>query len=197
MADAPAPAPPPKKRSRWIVIYLILLLAAYLGGFIPEWLKAREQAQAREKAEHALTVTRLEKDLAPRPSTRGAANTKLPTRTLLRSSLVRDLKSTKAKIRAHQRPAQESRAVTRFPRSVSDSDGSQRPGIRRTAVGFIRGSAEGSRRLEARDRCRRYLVTTGREVNALLPINRRPIAATWVVDVQSNVPRAPVSAGNR
>lgn len=64
MADAPTPAPPPKRRSRWIVIYLILLLAAYLGGFIPEWLKAREQAQAREKAEHALTVTRLEKDLA-------------------------------------------------------------------------------------------------------------------------------------
>ncbi|HUA18469.1 MAG TPA: hypothetical protein VMU80_22475 [Bryobacteraceae bacterium] len=63
MADAPAPALPPKKTSRRIVLSLILLVAAYLGGFIPEWLKAREQSQARERAEHALTVTRLEKDL--------------------------------------------------------------------------------------------------------------------------------------
>ncbi|HTR38406.1 MAG TPA: hypothetical protein VMH80_20995 [Bryobacteraceae bacterium] len=63
MADAPQPTPAPKKKSRWIAIYVILLVAAYLGGFVPEWLKAREQSQAREKAEHALTVTRFEKDL--------------------------------------------------------------------------------------------------------------------------------------
>lgn len=64
MADAPQTAPAPKKKSRRILIYLILLVVAYLGGFVPEWLKAREQSEAREKAEHALTVTRLEKDLA-------------------------------------------------------------------------------------------------------------------------------------
>jgi hypothetical protein len=64
MADAPQTAPAPKKKSsRRILIYLTLLVAAYLGGFIPEWLKAREQSEAREKTEHALTVTRLEKDL--------------------------------------------------------------------------------------------------------------------------------------
>lgn len=63
MADAPAPTPAANKASRRILIYVILLVVAYLGGFIPEWLKVREQSQAREKAEHALTVTRLEKDL--------------------------------------------------------------------------------------------------------------------------------------
>ncbi len=68
MADesAPAAAPPapaPKKGSRRILIYLILLLAAYLGGLIPEWWKLREQTQLREKAERALTVTRIERDL--------------------------------------------------------------------------------------------------------------------------------------
>jgi len=63
MADASAPAPPLKKKPRRILIYVILLVAAYLGGFAPEWWKGREQTLLREKAEHALTVTRLEKDL--------------------------------------------------------------------------------------------------------------------------------------
>jgi hypothetical protein len=53
----------PNKNLLGVTAVLILLLAAFLLGFIPQWRKAREQSVAREKAEHALTITRIEKDL--------------------------------------------------------------------------------------------------------------------------------------
>ncbi|HEV2688875.1 MAG TPA: hypothetical protein VGV35_09980 [Bryobacteraceae bacterium] len=59
MPEAEAQAP---KKPR-IGLILILLLAAFLVGFIPQWMKARDQSAAREKAEHQLTLTRIVKDL--------------------------------------------------------------------------------------------------------------------------------------
>jgi nucleoid-associated protein YgaU len=44
-------------------LMLILLAAAFLIGFIPQWWKARDQSAAREKAEKQLTITRMVKDL--------------------------------------------------------------------------------------------------------------------------------------
>jgi len=54
---------PPKKKSPSILLSLIVLLVVFLLGFIPQWMKARDQAALREKAEHALTVNRIVKDL--------------------------------------------------------------------------------------------------------------------------------------
>jgi hypothetical protein len=45
------------------VLFLAALIAVYLVGFVPTWLKLRDQTAAREKAEHALTLTRVVKDL--------------------------------------------------------------------------------------------------------------------------------------
>ena len=45
------------------ILLLAALIAVYLAGFIPTWLKLRDQTAQREKAEHALTSTRLVKDL--------------------------------------------------------------------------------------------------------------------------------------
>src|SRR5258705_9448945 len=53
----------PQKKSSWPLIILIGVLVAFLLGFIPMWLKARDQSKAREKAEHELTLTRIVKDL--------------------------------------------------------------------------------------------------------------------------------------
>ncbi len=53
----------PNKNLLGVIAVLVLLLAAFLLGFVPQWRKAREQSAAREKAEHALTITRIEKDL--------------------------------------------------------------------------------------------------------------------------------------
>jgi hypothetical protein len=53
----------PRKRSPRFVLYLILLLVAFLLGYVPMWMKVRGQNTAREKAEHALTLTRIVKDL--------------------------------------------------------------------------------------------------------------------------------------
>lgn len=53
----------PNKSSLRIILVLILLLAVFLLGFIPQWRKAREQSAARAKAEHALTLNRIVKDL--------------------------------------------------------------------------------------------------------------------------------------
>ena len=66
--DSPlAPASPSAVRptgvSRRFVLVLILVGAAFAAGFIPEWRKLRDEAQLRQKAEHALTLTRLVKDL--------------------------------------------------------------------------------------------------------------------------------------
>ncbi|MBZ5610215.1 MAG: hypothetical protein LAP38_18285 [Acidobacteriia bacterium] len=48
---------------RRILYILIAALAVFLAGFIPMWMKARDQSALREKAEHALTITRIVKDL--------------------------------------------------------------------------------------------------------------------------------------
>src|SRR5579864_5106963 len=45
------------------ILFLAALIAVYLAGFIPTWLKLRDQTAQREKAEHVLTATRLVKDL--------------------------------------------------------------------------------------------------------------------------------------
>ena len=53
----------PNKSFLRIIILLVVLLAIFLLGFIPQWRKAREQSAAREKAERALTLNRIVKDL--------------------------------------------------------------------------------------------------------------------------------------
>ena len=45
------------------ILFLTALIAVYLAGFIPTWLKLRDQTAQREKAEHALSLTRIVKDL--------------------------------------------------------------------------------------------------------------------------------------
>ena len=45
------------------LLFLAGLIVVYLAGFIPTWLKLRDQTAQREKAEHALTSARLVKDL--------------------------------------------------------------------------------------------------------------------------------------
>jgi len=45
------------------ILFLAALVVVYLVGFIPTWLKLRDQTAQREKAEHALTSTRIVKDL--------------------------------------------------------------------------------------------------------------------------------------
>jgi len=44
-------------------LLLAALIVVYLAGFIPTWVKLRDQTAQREKAEHALTLTRIVKDL--------------------------------------------------------------------------------------------------------------------------------------
>jgi hypothetical protein len=55
--------PAPNKSFLRIIVLLVVLLAVFLLGFIPQWRKAREQSAAREKAERALTLNRIVKDL--------------------------------------------------------------------------------------------------------------------------------------
>ena len=45
------------------ILFLTALVVVYLAGFIPNWLKLRDQTAQREKAERALTLTRIVKDL--------------------------------------------------------------------------------------------------------------------------------------
>ena len=45
------------------ILFLVGVIVVYLAGFIPTWLKLRDQTAQREKAEHALTSARLVKDL--------------------------------------------------------------------------------------------------------------------------------------
>ena len=45
------------------ILFLAALVAVYFVGFVPTWLKLRDQTAQREKAEQALTVTRIVKDL--------------------------------------------------------------------------------------------------------------------------------------
>jgi hypothetical protein len=49
----------PNKSSLRIIVLLVVQLAVFLLGFIPQWRKAREQSTAHEKAEHALTLNRI------------------------------------------------------------------------------------------------------------------------------------------
>lgn len=48
---------------RRILVAFILALIIFLLGFVPTWMRLREQTALRLKAEHALTVVRIEKDL--------------------------------------------------------------------------------------------------------------------------------------
>jgi hypothetical protein len=48
---------------RRVFIYLVVLAAIYLVGFVPMWRKARAETALREKTEHALTAMRIVKDL--------------------------------------------------------------------------------------------------------------------------------------
>jgi type II secretory pathway pseudopilin PulG len=48
---------------RRILYYAIAVIAIFLAGFVPMWLRVRDQSAQREKAEHALTVMRIVKDL--------------------------------------------------------------------------------------------------------------------------------------
>jgi hypothetical protein len=45
------------------ILTLAALVVVYLLGFVPNWLKLRDQTAQREKAEHALASMRLVKDL--------------------------------------------------------------------------------------------------------------------------------------
>lgn len=45
------------------ILFLVALIIVYLAGFIPTWLKLRDQTSQRQKAEQALTITRMIKDL--------------------------------------------------------------------------------------------------------------------------------------
>src|SRR5579864_4444750 len=45
------------------ILLLAALIVVYLAGFIPTWVKLRGQTAQREKAEHALSLTRIVKDL--------------------------------------------------------------------------------------------------------------------------------------
>src|SRR5258706_16353177 len=53
----------PEKKSSRPLFFLVAVLVAFLLGFIPMWMKARDQSAVREKAEHELTLTRIVKDL--------------------------------------------------------------------------------------------------------------------------------------
>jgi hypothetical protein len=57
------PEPEPPKKPRRTGLLLVALLAIFLLGFIPQWIKGRNQAASLKKAEHALTVTKIVKDL--------------------------------------------------------------------------------------------------------------------------------------
>jgi hypothetical protein len=51
------------RTGRRILLYLVGMVVIFLAGYIPPWLRLRDQTALREKAEHALTVTRIVKDL--------------------------------------------------------------------------------------------------------------------------------------
>lgn len=45
------------------ILLLVALIVVYLAGFIPTWLKLRDQTAQRQKSEQALSITRMVKDL--------------------------------------------------------------------------------------------------------------------------------------
>ena len=61
------------------ILFLAALVVVYLVGFVPTWLKLRDQTAQRDKAEQALDGRRdSSRTWAPLPSTPGAANTNRP-----------------------------------------------------------------------------------------------------------------------
>jgi hypothetical protein len=63
MTDVLTIEPEPPKKPRRTGLFVVALLAIFLLGFIPQWIKGRGQAASLKKAEHALTVTKIVKDL--------------------------------------------------------------------------------------------------------------------------------------
>jgi hypothetical protein len=53
----------PKRGSHRLLLYVVVLAIVFLIGYVPMWSKLRDQTALREKAEQALTVTRIVKDL--------------------------------------------------------------------------------------------------------------------------------------
>ena len=53
----------PKGIGRRVLIFLILAVIIFLLGFVPVWLRLRDQTSLRVKSERALTMMRIEKDL--------------------------------------------------------------------------------------------------------------------------------------
>lgn len=53
----------PGKGSLRVILVVVVLVAVFLLGFVPQWRRARAESAARLKAEHALTITRIVKDL--------------------------------------------------------------------------------------------------------------------------------------
>ena len=49
---------------RRVIIYGAVLLAAFLLGFVPMWLKARQCASSLAEADHQLTLVRMQHNLA-------------------------------------------------------------------------------------------------------------------------------------
>jgi hypothetical protein len=49
---------------RRVVIYAAVLLAVFLLGFVPTWLKLRECSSSLSQAEHQLSIARIENALA-------------------------------------------------------------------------------------------------------------------------------------
>ena len=54
---------PPSSR-RHLIIYAAVLLAVFLLGFVPMWLKARECASSLANAEHQLLLIRMQSNLS-------------------------------------------------------------------------------------------------------------------------------------
>jgi hypothetical protein len=53
----------PGKTARRILFFSILALLFFLAGFVPMWMKARDESAERAKAERALVTARMVKDL--------------------------------------------------------------------------------------------------------------------------------------
>jgi hypothetical protein len=61
-----SPAKPVRTTSsiRRVISYAVLLLVGFLFGFVPMWLKSRECSGSLSRAEHQLSIGRIENGLA-------------------------------------------------------------------------------------------------------------------------------------
>ena len=60
----PAPAPVPRRRGgRTFVLVLFLLAAAFLGGYVPQWLQVRNLTESLQTAELQLRLANLHRRL--------------------------------------------------------------------------------------------------------------------------------------